>query len=192
MSTLPPPPSDDVTLEANEGKLNYRWMQWLFELYQFSTNLSTSSGSIISGGTPLTAVKTSDESVTSSTTLQDDDHLSVVLEPNRVYDFEAVIDYSSASATPDWKWLWSAADGTFNFSMTHVGNGASSHQNNNENTIALTRTLAANIIHSTTAKGTIRTGGSGGTFKLTWAQAVSNATAVTTLAGSYMRATPSI
>lgn len=136
----------------------------------------------------LKAVKTSDEDVTSSTALQDDDELLVTVEANGVYHFEAVIIAYSASATPDLKFQFIEPDGTFDVVVTSgLGGDLISYIDESSSASVVDITAATEKVKYFT--GIVRAGGAGGTFKLQWAQNVSNATATTVKADSYMRLT---
>ena len=58
------------------------------------------------GSGPTTVYKTADETVNNSTTLQDDDHISLSVLANEVWAFHMVL-HSSSDATPDIKVGWS-------------------------------------------------------------------------------------
>lgn len=134
----------------------------------------------------LEVVKPSTESVANSTTLQDDDHLKLELEANTNYEIDYMVYVKSASSTPNMKFQWIEPDGTFR--NVFLTSAVTSVQIADEATAAATFNLDANVVEF--MKGTIiaETGGSGGTFKLQWAQDTSNATAVIVQIGSYMRA----
>lgn len=131
----------------------------------------------------LFARKTADESVTSSTTVQDDDHLFVQLEANSVYQFEMVL--LPQGATGDFKFQFSSPSGATVFG-SYLGYDA-----------ALTA-LAANywdgtavgvgagVTTPTTARGTIITGANAGRLKLQWAQNTSSGSATTLLTNSHL------
>lgn len=146
----------------------------------------------------LWARKTSDESVTSSTTLQNDDHLFLSVAANCTYHVEALILYSARSDT-DFKYKWdcpagsalkvtsyglavgdTTTDGTtiyyghVNESSTGVHGGAAA-----ENTTFMTVNMTGVLVVSSTA----------GTMRFTWAQNTSNATAAIVRSHSYLKLT---
>lgn len=142
--------------------------------------------------TVLSAIKGSDESVTSSTTLQDDDDLTITLAANGVYKFEAMIIAYSASTTPELKAIWQEADGGFDFLVSEWNSTFAPSADSSEaedSAATLNYDLNGTNNHLIYYRGIIQAGGSGGAFKYTWAQNVSNATATTLKAGSWMRAT---
>lgn len=106
--------------------------------------------------------KTADESVSSSTTLQDDNHLTTFVAANATYRVKAVLIYDG-EAFGGLKTNWVApASATFT-----GGTYATSGQ-------------------PTIVEGTLVTSGTSGIFKLQWAQVTSNATATTVKSGSFM------
>src|SRR5688500_16268650 len=72
----------------------------------------------------LFARKTADESVTSSTTLQDDNHLSVAVAANSLYELTACLQYE-AHADGDFKWVFEGPAGTSfpGGAVHHMGSG---------------------------------------------------------------------
>ena len=135
----------------------------------------------------LCAVKSADESVTSSTTLQDDDDLQITLAANSDYEIEYMVFVQSASATPDFKYQWTEPDGVYRGVATTTA--VTSVSIFDESTAASTLSLDANAIEFMKGTIVIETAGAGGTFKLEWAQDTSDATATTVKKGSWMKAT---
>jgi hypothetical protein len=135
------------------------------------------------GNTVLTAVKGSDQARTSSTTLTDAADMTITLVADKTYAFTAATVYN-AHSTPDIKFQWIEADGTFDF-LYH--SSAADDESVNEGSGAGGKTgngfeIVAHWV------GTITAGGSGGTFKLQFGQNTSNGNATTLKAGSWMRA----
>lgn len=64
-----------------------------------------------SSGLPLAAVKTADETVNNSTTLQNDDHLVVVLEANSYYAFTGGFDLDASGGTVSGKVAFTVPSG---------------------------------------------------------------------------------
>ncbi len=56
---------------------------------------------------PVIVVKTANETVNNSNTLQNDDHLFYTMAPNTSYFFELFMLVTAASGTADWKFGWS-------------------------------------------------------------------------------------
>jgi hypothetical protein len=136
--------------------------------------------------------KTATESVTSSTALQDDDHLTVTVEANAHYVLDSTLFFDGATAG-DFKMLWVAPAGAampwgvaapvttavgfnddqtagFDLTGTGVTFGALG-----------TGTTAAALI-----SGLLVVGGTAGTLKLQWAQGTSSGTATRLFINSYL------
>jgi hypothetical protein len=180
-------PTANLTLTGNSGS----------ELATFAGNVAMAAGKTVDGrdvsvdgakldslSPLLTAVKEADESVTSSTTLQDDDDLQVTLEADSFYKLEAFVFAFSASTTPDFKYLFVASDGSWS-GLRFDLNGT---QDIDDSFPALNLNLSAGTAEILRITVSVQTGGSGGVFKLQWAQNISNGTATTVKAGSFMRA----
>lgn len=139
------------------------------------------------GETVLQAHKTSNETMTSDDTMQDDDELTITLAANSYYKFDATLVITS-NATPDFQFEWVESDGTYDFHMEYVNSGGT------DQTDYIDETEGPKVVSCGTSgeiiifKGIIVTGGSGGTFKLQWAQNTSSGLSTTVYAGSYMRA----
>lgn len=133
--------------------------------------------------------KSADESVTSSTTLQDDDHMTFTAANGTYYIFEFAIIYASpvGGGTPDLK-----------LSIGESGTTSGVWEAAYVDTTG-TATLAAVLTNQTTtiSAGTATTKnmlfgvgghvGAGGSFKVRWAQNTSNGNATTLYTGSYLR-----
>jgi hypothetical protein len=139
----------------------------------------------------IIAIKTADESVTSSTALQDDDHLTLSLAASSTYLIEMFIDLTSTSGTPGGKIAFvSPAAVGFNLFGKYVRN------NDTARSFVLTASggesdavsIGANSHAVLTLAGTITTTDAG-TFKLQWAQSTSNGTATVNKKGGFLRAT---
>jgi hypothetical protein len=155
----------------------------------FAGTIVGSAGNEVDSG--LFAIKASDESVSSSTTLQDDNDLTLTLAANTTYSLSGFFVATSASSTPDIKFDFIEADGTYMIAVLSGAVGASGTIDNMDGssgaqTVPLIGGSNAGIsVHG----GTVWTGGSGGVFKLQWAQNTSDATATTMKAGSWIKAT---
>ena len=132
--------------------------------------------------------KTGDESVTSSTTLQTDDHLFFTPTSGTIYEVEVDVFCSSASATPDIKVA-------FGEDTTDRGVWLIKGFSTGDSLVTSTNVLAANNatalfgLASTARLVTIRGWyrGNGAQAGLYWAQNTSNGTASTVLTGSVLR-----
>lgn len=143
---------------------------------------------LLATAAPTYVYKTADEVVNNSIAFQDDDHLFFTIDANGVYVFEFFLDYFSGS-TPDIKVEWVEPDGTFTI-RTFYDNSADAAQNiNRTETTALWSAGGAGVstANSIYGVGVIRAGGTGGTFKLQWAQSVANASDTTLRKGSWLK-----
>lgn len=138
----------------------------------------------------LIAIKTADESVSSSTTVQDDDHLFFTLAANSFYELKCWLRVYAATGTPHFRYAFVEADGeydTYVRSFDQGGTTTTASDAANESVVDDVLALNAATEKLMEITGWIRTGGSGGVFKLQWAQWTSDATATTVRAGSYMK-----
>ncbi len=141
-----------------------------------------------------TVYKTADESVTSSTTQQDDDHLTVGVAANATYIVEAALRVEGATAG-DFKAGLSAPTGATGWSaLIGPGIGATTFSDHNVDNQSSSLALAgfAGMLGAgnevlVILKGYVAVGGTAGNVALSWAQRVSDATATKVLTGSWMR-----
>ena len=133
-------------------------------------------------------IKTANESVDTNTTPQDDNHLFFATEVGAVYQIEGLLIYSNAAGTtPDLKTVWGEDTTIRGFIAAHGVSNTDSNftgyaQTNQTATIILGTVVADR--HATIVGHHV---GNGGTFRLQWAQNVSNGTATILKAGSYLR-----
>ena len=154
-----------------------------------NNNLTATGGPIFSSDTPFDSVppppppvfkvrKPTNETVTSSTILQNDDALAVTLEANKTYIVDSTIFAKSSSATPDMKIAFTAPAGA----VMELGEVASAGSGQSTDVLETSGTASGritvrgsnqpSIIHVT---GTVTTGSTAGTLTLQWAQATANA-----------------
>ena len=134
---------------------------------------------------PPIVVKTADETVTSSTVLQNDDELFLPVEANQRY---AVLVFLRLNGVE-------AADIKFAFSLPAGASGgwAQWNSNNNDPLAELDITAAASFATTdvfnqiTAMRGYILVGATAGNAQLQWAQLVSNVGATKVLAGSWLK-----
>lgn len=147
----------------------------------------------------ITVPKTADESVTSSATLQDDNHLKTPSLAAGTFFIEVYL-YWDAGSTGDIKFGWSSTDGaaTLDWSAAGVGSGSANWGNDG----AVTNLSSTKAIGST---GTFPGGNAGttqhaaihgrlilaatGDLKFRWAQNASDGTATRVFKGSLLRYT---
>ncbi len=188
--------SDDRSreLNGNESGLNAYWKlnNNLSDSTSNGYNLTNNNSAAHSSDTSFPAFspilkvrKSANESVTSSTVLQNDDHLKLSLAESKTYIIDGVLFASSTSATPDIIiGFYGQTGSTITIGYTNdvnemvLGSGATSAR----------ITLPANNPTSIHIKGTVVTGSTSGDFQLKWAQASSNASPTMVTAGSYLRA----
>lgn len=127
--------------------------------------------------------KPSTESVTSSTTLQNDNDFSFSVAANTKYWIKGLLSIDGAS-TAGWKAGWSLPAGctmrwaTFAAADPSVGFTAVEFAAYTESTTnALAATVGGGQYHPVFLRGILVTGGTAGTAVLQWAQNSSNATA---------------
>lgn len=148
-------------------------------------------GSTTSGGTTketISKVKTSRESVTSSTTLQDDNDFSFSVKANTTYAISGNL-FVSASSSCGFKWTYTVPSGA---------NGRINATNNGSNYVSIDTDIATGFspidgvgLTTTDANGDYRLLGfitttNAGTLTFQWAQKQSNATAAYIERGSTM------
>lgn len=140
-------------------------------------------------------VKAANESVTSSTTFQDDDELFVTVEANAQYKIRLYLLYSSSDAG-DIEIGWTGPSGaTMDWGMTAASNNTTSV------TTVPNMTLPGRLISETNElggsggssitgiiEGTLTTSSTAGTLQFRWTQGTSDATATIVRAGSTLSA----
>ncbi len=142
--------------------------------------------------------KTADEAVTSSITLQDDDHLLLAIGANQTWVLEFVL-FVKGDAAADFQLTVAAPTGAGGrWGMTGpspgttgvtAGDGAfGSTTLGTERVAGLSGTTATGEA-MVVAKALVRNGGTAGNATLRWAQSVSSATATTLMTDSYLIAT---
>jgi len=139
---------------------------------------------------PHVIFKTADESVASSTALQDDDHLSFAIGSNESWAFSYVLAWSLGSATASWSIAFNAPSGAAGWwghvrddapdanLQTQISATYSDSQTGNGSQISISEVVQG--------RGYVLNGGTGGTFKLRWAQLSSNASASVLKKGSHL------
>lgn len=140
------------------------------------------------------ARKSVTESVTSSVSPQADDHLSMTLSANTSYWLDGLL-LTDGAAAGDFRLQFIVPSGTIRW----LANGLQSATaatvdivDRNWKVGAVTTIMGTVASGTTTAvhvAGIIRTAGSGGTFRLEWAQGTSSGTATRVFANSFLRCT---
>ena len=141
------------------------------------------------GNSAVMVRKTVDESVTNSTTLQNDDNLKISLAANDAYEFSGMLFVSSTNATPDVKVTFTVPSGaTIRWFGEGFGDGYSVSADCVEASgTTFTITLAANSALATVKfNGIVVNSPTAGNLQLQWAQNASNAAAVKVEARSFL------
>ena len=150
------------------------------------TTLSASGGGGSLGAPTYVVTKTADETVTSSTTLQDDDHLYQALLANKTYifNFNLLFDKTNSSGTPGYQL---AVGGNSQGSWNFFANEANVRQIADGTTVAFTNShgMTQGIPVLQQIRGVVKLT-SNFTLRLRWCQGSSNATGSTILAKSQL------
>jgi hypothetical protein len=149
------------------------------------TTLAASGGGAL-GAPTYVVTKTANETVTSSTTLQDDDHLYQALTANKTYifNFNLLFDRTDSSGTPGYQLAVAGnSQGSWNF----FENGANYRQIADGTTVAFTNShgITQGIPVLQQIRGVVNLT-SNFTLKLRWCQGSSNATGSIILAKSQL------
>lgn len=154
--------------------------------------------STVNGALPLITYTNSDTTVTSSTTLVNATGLSVALEADSLYIWDAFIAFN-AGATGDFKAAWTVPAGTagnwgmWGLSTASTGgvgtmNGARVDGYGTGNTLLAGGNDTAPNALAVRPAGFIDTAGTAGNFQLQFAQNASSATSTVVKFGSWIRA----
>ena len=157
------------------------------------SGLTVTGTTLSSTGAPTVyIVKSADETVTSSTTFQDDNHLTTTLDANSYYQgrFELFITRSNTASTPSAKHSIQASSlGIFGHPSISPGQFAvcdGSSQAGGMTTPSSISSVGTQIPVPTTLYFTIKTGASSVTLTYRWAQSASNTTGLVVMKGSYL------
>jgi hypothetical protein len=139
----------------------------------------------------ISAVKTATESLTSNTTLQDDDELIVTVAANSTYELTCMLRYDAATAGDlQFKFVGPAgATGTITCNRFNVGAASTGDDTVSSDPIGNVVTaggLGAGFDTPVAATGLLKVAGTAGTFKLQWAQNTSSGTATRIFADSFI------
>lgn len=137
-------------------------------------------------------IKSTDESLTSNNTLQNDDELVVGVGRQSTYELDLQLLVTAGNNTPDFKWTLTYPTGCLSLIMTSISaRSDSSSAQTVASIVALGVTTEENITaatHLIRIHGVIRTGDKDGNVWLQWAQRTSNVNFTKVLAGSTMTA----
>lgn len=153
-----------------------------------ATGATGATGPAGSGDTKVR--KTADESVTSSTTLQNDDHLFFPVGASETWIFDMFLSpYGSSSG--DIKFAFTVPAGaTIKWSMlgTNSNAGSSVYMQTTGGASLPFQLFGGLPAEMCMIRGIVTTAGTAGTLQLQWAQNTSNATATSVQADSYLQA----
>ena len=140
----------------------------------------------------LFIVKSADESVTNSTTLQDDDHLLFPVGANETWNFEAALFVDGNSGHI--KYAIDVPSGTLKIDIRQwagTGVGNTPHEIVTVDNTATTTSFDINNTGTSSAyiNGLVTSGGTGGSVIIRWAQRSSNGTPTYVRQNSYLKAT---
>jgi len=125
--------------------------------------------------------KTADESVASSTTLQNDDTLKIALAANDAVEFSGMLFVSSTSSTPDIKVTFTVPSGATVRWFAEWFQTGSTYQNSGlviASGTTASFTVAANTLGTVKFSGIVVNGSTAGDLQFQWAQNASNSAAV--------------
>ncbi len=140
---------------------------------------------------PDYAYKTGTTARTSTTTLASDPDLQLSVTSDALYEMKLSAQFTGPD-TADLAIGWTGPSGAgMQWDIQTLGTGAAGYATDISGAYALGSTLAIGLLNSTAAPvvctGFLDTAGTAGTLAFRWAQSVSNASAVTALAGSFLR-----
>lgn len=153
-------------------------------------DLSTNRSFTVLGGSTY-VTKTTDESISSNTTLQDDDQLLFAMDADGIYEIDISLRLVStvnnnlklAFIVPSYP---SGISTQYTLTSTQKGSSTSGPYVATSAPTAMTIATNSGITAYETVliKGVVANGTSAGNFVMQWAQVTSNATAITILKGS--------
>ncbi|GIH29101.1 hypothetical protein Aph01nite_74110 [Acrocarpospora phusangensis] len=139
-------------------------------------------------------IKAADESVASSTVMQNDDHLLLPVAANTRYLVDSLVKYFGEDLA-DMKFGWTAPAGAtldWYSDAYWTGTSDSGKVMREVRTLAQTQSCGcsgASFTFAAALRGTLNVGGTAGNLQLQWAQVTSNGTANQVLTGSLLRVT---
>lgn len=172
----------------------------------FLPKLSGSAGDVLRGdgtfggltGLPAVALKTADETVNNSSTLQNDDHLLFSAAANKIYRFDLylILQGASGAGTDDIKFGWSAPVGCSVYwgvpgtpasaadGIQPTGTGTNPIAN--QGVTATPSYGMGNVTYLTKFEGIVLNGANAGTVNFQWAQSIAGARDLKVLTGSVL------
>jgi len=140
---------------------------------------------------PISIIKQADESVTSSTVMQNDNELVLNLPTiNAQYLFALFLDYEGGTqGSSDIKWQFTVPSGAalrYTGAWIGTGGGAVTGTLNSAGTVQNAGSSGAGNTHGILAVGTLQVATTTGTIQLQWAQNTSSGTATIVHAQSFI------
>jgi hypothetical protein len=137
---------------------------------------------------PRYAYKTSDETIISNSTLQNDDFLALTVAASTKYEFELYMAYNTGT-TPDLKIGWTLPTGATNAYHVDYFDTAAASQKGQSSTVPTTGFAVGGFGSDLYAvfAGTISVSTTAGTMQIQWAQNTLTASNSTVRAGSFLR-----
>jgi hypothetical protein len=130
--------------------------------------------------TPLAVVKPLAQSVTSSTTMVNDNDLVLPVAASVTYEFRCFLNFTAATGG-DLKWTWAVPAGAVLFYQTLHNEGGTTGLSNSTIAYSNGNTIQAagggGIVEAVRMDGTLVTSSTAGTLQLQWAQNTSSGTA---------------
>ncbi|MFJ3173799.1 hypothetical protein ACIPJK_23870 [Streptomyces roseus] len=141
---------------------------------------------------PISVVKAADESVTSSTALQDDNHLILPMEANATYIVEGALFYDGQFNAGNLKLTWTLPTSATIYWAPNApalgGAAAYASQATTTGTLSVGTYGTGGTKTTASISATVITAATAGSMTLRWAQDTSSATATTIYAKSWLRA----
>jgi len=133
------------------------------------------TAAILQGIAPLAVIKGADQTLFSSTTLQNDSALIATLAANAGYMFACYLDFEGASGA-NLKWGWTVPSGcTMRYVAVYANtSGTATVAGETQASTPAAQTTGAGNLQGLLMLGTVLAG-SGGTLQLQWAQNTTNA-----------------
>jgi hypothetical protein len=158
-----------------------------------ASNQITDKRCVMPLGFPITIYKTADETVTSSATLQDDNHLTFPIGANETWVVEFGLFYFALAAADIKKSISVPSGATFRFGQQGILFTVAAHFGDGDNLSAGSSSSYATAGSDTndvmtTFAGMIFNGSTAGNVTLQWAQNTSNGSGTTLYKGSFLRA----
>ena len=148
------------------------------------------TASLLAGIAPLAVIKGADETVTSSTTLQNDDALFLPVVTNASYLMFCYLNFEGGTGgSSDLKWSWtSPTSSTVRCQPIYVDNSNATQVGTGEYTSLqlAARTAGAGTLRALTMIGTFVTTTTAGNLQLQWAQNTSSGTGTIVHAQSFL------